>query len=390
MADDQSSRRRGRGADAEARAGALERLKALRRDGRRSDTNQIKVADPIYDTVDEDEYESLVAKRRQEAEEFVVDDDGLGYLDEGQEEDWSKACGPMSSEESEGEEKPKRKKAEKKDVEKAKKPSSLSAAAALMGKQRLSNMFTSSVFKKREEKGMSLLSDSVIDHVLAEFAPDEGDRERRRKQHSNLVKCMNPISSITKVKSENLGINGSDSRLRSGISFDVGSNCENLGNNLSKGDVCGGDNLRRVSDEVKDMDAEMSDNLSVGMSDSLMKESVVEESLLNNSEVKREVEVKKEYVLNAKVNNEEKDRAFSATAGWQAVRAAGNGSVAEINHSSSCDEKHEFEVESDGSLPFYLLDAHEEFYGVNAGNIYLFGKVLVVCHLFISLQISLS
>lgn len=58
-----------------------------------------------------------------------------------------------------------------------------------------------------------------------------------------------------------------------------------------------------------------------------------------------------------------------------AVRAAGNGNAAEINHSSNSDEKHEFEVESDGSLPFYLLDAHEEFYGVNAGNIYLFGKV---------------
>lgn len=210
MTDEQSTRRRGRGADAEARAGALERLKALRRDGRRSDTNQIKVADPIYDTVDEDEYESLVAKRRQEAEEFVVDDDGLGYLDEGQEEDWSKACGPMSSDESDGEEKPKKKKAEKKEVEKVKKPSSLSAAAALMGKQRLSNMFTSTVFKKREEKGKSLLSDSIVDDVIAEFAPDEGDRERRRKGHSNLVKCLNPVSSIVKVKIENLGSNGSE------------------------------------------------------------------------------------------------------------------------------------------------------------------------------------
>lgn len=376
MTDEQSTRRRGRGADAEARAGALERLKALRRDGRRSDTNQIKVADPIYDTVDEDEYESLVAKRRQEAEEFVVDDDGLGYLDEGQEEDWSKACGPMSSDESDGEEKPKKKKAEKKEVEKVKKPSSLSAAAALMGKQRLSNMFTSSVFKKREEKGKSLLSDSIVDDVIAEFAPDEGDRERRRKGHSNLVKCLNPVSSIVKGKSENLGSNGGELRLRNEISAGGGNDCENLGVNLSKGNVCRVDNLERVSDKVEDMDTEMGNGLDVGLSDSLMTESVVEESLLNNSEVKSEVEVKKEYVLNAKVTKEEKDKAYSATAGWQAVRAAGNGNAAEINHSSNSDEKHEFEVESDGSLPFYLLDAHEEFYGVNAGNLYLFGKVV--------------
>lgn len=378
MTDEQSTRRRNRGADAEARAGALERLKALRRDGRRSDTNQIKVADPIYDTVDEDEYESLVAKRRQEAEEFVVDDDGLGYLDEGQEEDWSKACGPMSSDESEGDnEKPKKKKAEKKEVEKAKKPTSLSAAAALMGKQRLSNMFTSSVFKKRDEKGKSLLSDSIVDDVIAEFAPDEGDRERRRKGHSSLVKCLNPVGLISKVKSENLGINGGDSRLRNEISTDVGKSCENLQINLSKGNVCGEGDLERVSDKAENMDTELANNLDVGLSDSLMKESMVEESVLNNSEVKRELEVKKEFLLNAKVNKEEKDQAFSATAGWQAVRAAGNGSVAEINRSANFDEKHEFEVESDGSLPFYLLDAHEEFYGVNAGNLYLFGKIKV-------------
>lgn len=191
MADDQPLRRRSRGADAEARAGALERLKALRRDGRRSESGgggfQIKVADPIYDTVDEDEYETLVAKRRQEAQEFVVDDDGLIYHDEGQEEDWSKACGPPSSDESEGEsEKPKKKKPEKKEPP-LKKPSPLSAAVVLMGKQRLSNMYASSVFKKsRDEKAKNVLSDSIVDDVIAEFAPDEADRERRRKRHLNL------------------------------------------------------------------------------------------------------------------------------------------------------------------------------------------------------------
>lgn len=84
-----------------------------------------------------------------------------------------------------------------------------------------------------------------------------------------------------------------------------------------KGIVCGVDNLERVSDKVEDMDTEMVNGLDVGLSDSLMTESVVEESLLNNSEVKREVEVKKEYVLNAKVTKEEKDKAYSATAGWQ-------------------------------------------------------------------------
>lgn len=110
-----AGRRRSRGAQATARAGALERLKALRSGGRRSTESgggfQIKMEDRIYDTVDDDEYEALVAKRREEAKGFIVDDDGLGYGDEGQEEDWSLAGVSLSSEESEGEqERPKRKK----------------------------------------------------------------------------------------------------------------------------------------------------------------------------------------------------------------------------------------------------------------------------------------
>lgn len=214
-----AGRRRSRGAQATARASALERLKALRSGGRRSTDGgggggggvggfQIKMEERIYDTVDEDEYEALVAKRREEAKDFIVDDDGLGYGDEGQEEDWSLAGVSLSSEESEGEQgKPRRRKnnnnkckSEKKEKQIIKKPSALSAAAALMGKQRISNMFTSSVFKKNNDdcKVKNLSCDSIVDDVIAEFAPDEADRERRRKGNSNLIsnsKISTPINS---------------------------------------------------------------------------------------------------------------------------------------------------------------------------------------------------
>ena len=66
---------------------------------------------PIYDVVDDDEYDALVAKRKEEDRDcitdgdglgyddegeeevrgFIIDDDGLGYGDEGEEEDWSRA-----------------------------------------------------------------------------------------------------------------------------------------------------------------------------------------------------------------------------------------------------------------------------------------------------------
>jgi hypothetical protein len=98
MADEQtpaSGRHQSRGADSSAWSSALECLKALRQgDGRQSKADggfQIKMETPIYDTVGEDEYDALVAKRREEARGFIVDDNGLGYDDEGEEKDWSKS-----------------------------------------------------------------------------------------------------------------------------------------------------------------------------------------------------------------------------------------------------------------------------------------------------------
>ena len=38
--------------------------------------------------------------------------------------------------------------------------------------------------------------------------------------------------------------------------------------------------------------------------------------------------------------------------------------------------KSDFELDSDGSLPFYMIDAYEEIHGANMGTLYLFGKVL--------------
>ncbi|GMH25197.1 hypothetical protein Nepgr_027040 [Nepenthes gracilis] len=194
MEVDQSTevgRRRSRGANATARAEALERLRAFRRGERRPQNSyQVKIEAPIYDTVDEDEYSALVAKRRSEFSNFVVDDGdayaNLGYRDDGEEEDWTRAGFPLSSDESDGgeSERSKKKKPEKKEKDpQQKKPysSPLSSAAAIMGKQRISSMFTSSVFKRRSDDKAKLCCDNIVDDVIAEFAPDEGDREKRKR-----------------------------------------------------------------------------------------------------------------------------------------------------------------------------------------------------------------
>ncbi|XP_008241474.1 PREDICTED: DNA polymerase alpha catalytic subunit [Prunus mume] len=379
MADDEQpigavGRRRNRGAEASARAGALERLKALRHGGRRSEAGgfQIKMENPIYDTVGDDEYDALVAKRREEVRGFIVDDDGLGYCDEGEEEDWTRA-GP-SSDESDGGDRPKRRRAEKKDKDKEKearpkKPnSSLTAAAAMMGKQRLSSMFTSSVFGKTRdnERGKGLNCDSIVDDVIAEFAPDEEDREKRRRGHSN--KSFMPISCVKSERGSDGGVgltrkaelnivvaNGSDSVL-----INEGAN-ENEGK-------------KDLGFEIDDPPSEQTHNVSENGG-------VIEEKRVDFVEEKVAAVVKKEevFTLNAKIKEDNKDPALSAMAGWKAVKTGGDGDIGsgtvEVNSGSNGEETSDFDLEEDGSLPFYVLDAYEELYGANIGTLYLFGKV---------------
>ncbi|KAI8543706.1 hypothetical protein RHMOL_Rhmol08G0239600 [Rhododendron molle] len=384
MADEQptvAGRRRSRGYVSSSRSEALERLKTLRGGG-----YQIKMEDPIYDTVADDEYDALVSKRREEFRGFIVDDDGLGYGDEGQEEDWTMAVVPLSDE-SEGEiERPNKQKkkaaAEKKKdpSQPPKKPSALSTAAALMGKQRLSNMFTTSAFNKKsssssnskDDKGNNLSCDSILDDIIAEFAPDESDRERRRRGHLNLVSRLVRTTTTRSIKNENPTFDSVDSTVKR----------EPARASLNEAQEIGGakeSELIREAETGMDLDTKIGGDSGLQLVECSTRGMVDKESMVNGIEAKVELGVKEGgFILNATIK-EEKNPALSATAGWQAVRNAGNGSIGldggEMNPALNSEEKPDFELHSDGSLPFYILDAHEEFYGANAGNVYLFGKV---------------
>lgn len=374
-----AGRRRSKGPDASARADALERLKALRCPGARRTESafQIKVEAPIYDTVGEDDYAALVAKRREAARDFIVDDDGLGYGDEGEEEDWEHDGLPPSSDESDRDsEKPnKKKKAEKKDPP-PKKPSSLSAAAALMGKQRLSSMFTSSVFKAKGSAAATATSESIVDDVIAEFAPDETDRERRRRsQPTVLMGTRNSTMPMLQIKNEPQPV-FLDSMVKSESNVVLGSE-----SNINSGENSDSDCQIHLPVESKD---ENVSNSKTGFDQiSETKNSVVNGSIdaeaSNHGGAKLE-EVKREetFSLNAKVKVES-DPALSAAAGWKAVRGGENGhggsDVGAVAMNCNSEDKSDFELDSDGSLPFYLIDAYEETHGANMGTIYLFGKV---------------
>ncbi|XP_078447158.1 DNA-directed DNA polymerase [Wolffia australiana] len=353
-------RRSGRSADAAARADALQRLKTLRRSGgRRSESGTsflIKLEEPIYDTVGEEDYARIVAQRREAAKGFIVDDDGMGYDDLGQEVDWADAALPPSSDEDDDLDASLKKKMKKKEAKKdppAKKPAptSLTAAAALMGKQKLSTMFTSSVLRKNERgKGTSLSSDSIVDDLIAEYAPDEADREERRSRR------VGPTAVVPGARSFAIAPPSAMDEPRTPLPVDNPPSIVEISENR----VLETDSGRVKEEQMADESAISCENDTV--------------------EVKLEPEVKieKVFVLNAKIQPEGEGSTPSATAGWKSMCEGDYGSTANkagIAEGAEIDEKSEFELGPDGSLNFYLIDAHEESFGANAGTIYLFGKV---------------
>ena len=69
-----------------ARSSALEAMRAAREGGDEARDSRWDMPDEqdVYDEVNEDDYRSMVEKRR-EREDFVVDDNGFGYYDDGEE-----------------------------------------------------------------------------------------------------------------------------------------------------------------------------------------------------------------------------------------------------------------------------------------------------------------
>lgn len=64
----------------------LEKLKKAR-SGKRDNEYEVEEEANIYDEVDEEGYKKVV-RGRLDQDDFVVDDNGEGYADDGREEDW--------------------------------------------------------------------------------------------------------------------------------------------------------------------------------------------------------------------------------------------------------------------------------------------------------------
>ncbi len=83
-----------------ARQSKLAELKALRASGRkRIDTYEVEEREDVYEEIDEEGYKDVIRKRLDQ-DDFVIDDNGAGYADDGR-EDWDRGNGYGSESEEE-------------------------------------------------------------------------------------------------------------------------------------------------------------------------------------------------------------------------------------------------------------------------------------------------
>ncbi|XBI20461.1 hypothetical protein VPH35_061752 [Triticum aestivum] len=239
----------------------------------------------------------------------------------------------------------------------------------MMGKQR-----PSSLFKKpgsNRTKGSSLAADSIVDDVIAEFAPDENDREERRRRVGRFSAPAPPPVPVAQIKAIQAAVDA-EMEVRSDHGFEPDAVSDHVN-----------DTEVELQPEVElKPDVEMQPKLeaAAGSSADLMDENKSSEEL--KQEANGEVKVEKVRRLNAKIKAEgtRNGDMLSATAGWMKICGDGENAGVEgevaVHDIDDVDESSEFELK-DGALPFYLLDAYEEPFGINSGTVYLFGKVVI-------------
>ena len=84
-----------------SRADRLAQIRALRAAGKTGfDAYEVQEAESIYETVDDEGYKKVV-RSRLDQDDFVVDDNGEGYADDGR-EDWQDQKVTYEDSESEG------------------------------------------------------------------------------------------------------------------------------------------------------------------------------------------------------------------------------------------------------------------------------------------------
>ncbi|BBN16162.1 DNA polymerase alpha subunit A [Marchantia polymorpha subsp. ruderalis] len=398
MSQNEGSRRRTcSNPQASARSSALQELLALKKNGgKRVDNFEVRLEDKVYDTLSEADYNLHISKRRQEAEEFVVDDDGLGYLEE--EDDWE--LGRASDEEDDKSTKPKKPRDPKK-VAPSKRATELAAAAALTGKRKVTSMFAAASNtgigrRPTNENGAAhksgISTDSIVDDILAGITVDELKQQRRRGSRAadggGAVRRQAfrqpsypsiPTASHHFVPSEPVSSFQPDrapDRLET-LQVRAGE-LEVIDDPPSVPDIsCVVKSETVNSPEVDDFPSHQFER---EQSPPKMGSNHVAEVSISSDDVVTAERVESKIRLNAKIV-ERPQTMEGASAAWHSIRDGSSEKVANaVMKKETADENLELvsgalPLDAEGKLSFYFLDAYEEAFGANPGTVYLFGKV---------------
>ncbi|GFR41814.1 hypothetical protein Agub_g2584, partial [Astrephomene gubernaculifera] len=177
---------------AAAKAKALEQLRAAREgSGKRALAYAVKEEDAVYDVVDDHQYAEIVKKRR-DAGDFIVDDDGAGYADIGEDDYWNERPDGDEGDEDEDEDGADGKHANKKRKKDHGKAGSKRGGKAdgEEGPSKPEGGNITSLFRKAAAKGVAIpglqrgsaaaagskatdaSSDDVLDSILGDILPD--------------------------------------------------------------------------------------------------------------------------------------------------------------------------------------------------------------------------
>ncbi|KAL3682848.1 hypothetical protein R1sor_000870 [Riccia sorocarpa] len=395
MEGEGSRRRTARNPQVNARSSALQELIALKKNGgRRVDNFEVRLEEKIYDTLSEADYSLHVCKRRQEAAEFVVDDDGLGYV--GDEDDWE--TGQGSEDENDRSAKSKKPGGPRK-IGPSKTATELAAAAALTGKRKVTSMFAAAASTgtgKRvgSEHGVSnragVSTESLVDDILAGITVDELKQQRRRGPRAvgaaeglRRQSYCQPMYSGDVIASSAVEISDKTS-LDPKIAIVPQEQVEVSAGGASVNE-CQGGVVENACDVIPDIAITAdADELAVhqpeqervvdGATDV---ESISEVPAPEAVLVPKSEKVESKSGLNAKIV-ERPETNERASAAWNSIRNESSLPTTkkeEANEDNSDGAAGSLPVDGDGKLSFYFIDAYEESFGANPGTVYLFGKV---------------
>eukprot|EP00897_Mesotaenium_endlicherianum_P001393 jgi/Mesen1/1281/ME000013S00772 len=403
----------------DSRRSALAQLAACRRKdteggaSKRPDRYTVRTKERIYDEVSDVEYAEIVAKRRKEGGGFVVGDEGLGYTDIGEEEEWNQADANCSDDDDLLDSAKPNKRSRKPTTEagiKTKRKdapnrvaTSLSAAAALMGKPKLANMFAGGASRNRSTAA-NVNPDSVLDDILASIGPDDVDRARQRSRRSAAAytsagiqqpipaRASEPPRVIPEVTPARPSENGAGEQLDATAQGVGGGNDKEAGRaagSVEQASEAGDSAMGTGEGEPEAGHALLASDDNAGPAtggSGARPESEKEDA--GPDKLERQAEQGQGQgqgqgpgeVGKAGFNAKIKVKAVteSAVAAWQEVSQGpaqvADSKVEEGAGQLTLDER-SLPLDADKKLPFFFVDAYEDAMGGAPGTVYLFGKV---------------